>query len=63
MTRVVWNLTSFRLETVLVLVQDRCKACTNIPVLRNHFRHTRWYSKVMRRKSKLDLVCLEIVLI
>ena len=29
----------------------------------NHFGCTRWYSKVMRRKSKLDLVCLEIVLI
>ena len=24
MTRVVWNLTSFYLETVLVSVQDRC---------------------------------------
>ena len=23
----MWNLTSFRLETVLVLVQDRCMVC------------------------------------
>ena len=25
---VMWNLTSFRLETVLVLVQDRCMVCS-----------------------------------
>jgi hypothetical protein len=31
--------------------------------LRNHFGRTRWYSKVMRLKWKLDSVCLEIVLI
>jgi hypothetical protein len=31
--------------------------------LRNHFGCTRWYSKVMRLKWKLDLVRLEIVLI
>jgi uncharacterized membrane protein len=31
--------------------------------LRNHFRCTQWYSKVMRLKQKLILVCLEIVLI
>ena len=28
MTWVMWNLTSFRLETVLVSVQDRCMVCT-----------------------------------
>ena len=27
MTWVMWNLASFRLETVLVLVQDRCMVC------------------------------------
>ena len=27
-TWVIWNLTSFRLETVLVLGQDRCTVCT-----------------------------------
>ena len=27
MTWVKWNLTSFRLETVLVSVQDRCMVC------------------------------------
>ena len=27
MTRVMWNATFFRLETVLVLVQDRCMVC------------------------------------
>jgi len=26
-TWVLWNLTSFRLETVLVSVQDRCMVC------------------------------------
>jgi hypothetical protein len=31
--------------------------------LRNRFGHTRWYSKVMRLKWKLDSVCLEIVLV
>ena len=28
MTWIMWNLTSFRLETVLVSVQDRCMVCT-----------------------------------
>ena len=27
MTWVTWNLTSFRLETILVLVQDSCMVC------------------------------------
>ena len=27
MTWVMWNLTSFRLETMLVSVQDRCMVC------------------------------------
>jgi hypothetical protein len=31
--------------------------------LRNHFRCTLWYSKVMRLKRKHILACLEIVLI
>ena len=31
--------------------------------LRNRFGHTQWYFKVMRLKWKLDVVCLEIVLI
>ena len=31
--------------------------------LRNRVGHTQWYFKVMRLKWKLDLVCLEIVLI
>ena len=31
--------------------------------LRNHFGHTQWYFMVMRLKWKLDLICLEIVLI
>jgi hypothetical protein len=37
-----------------VSVQDR---------LRNRFGRTRWYSKVMRLKWKLDSVSLEILLI
>ena len=32
MTWVMWNLTSFRLETVLVSVQDRCMVCTRCTV-------------------------------
>ena len=28
MTWAMWNLTSFRLETVFVSVQDRCMVCT-----------------------------------
>ena len=50
----MWNLVLVRLETVFVWVQDR---------LRNYFGRTQWYFKVMRLKWKLDVVCLEIVLI
>ena len=32
MTWVMWNLTSFRLEIVLVLVQDRCMVCAKCTV-------------------------------
>ena len=32
MTWVMWNLTSFRLETVLVSVQDRCMVCTRLTI-------------------------------
>jgi hypothetical protein len=31
--------------------------------LKNHFGHTRWYSKVMKLKWKQFSVCLEIMLI
>ena len=32
MTWVVWNLTSFRLEIVLVSVQDRCIVCARCTI-------------------------------
>ena len=32
MTWVMWNLTSFRLETVLVSVQDRCMVCAECTI-------------------------------
>jgi hypothetical protein len=55
---------SVRLEIVLVSVQDRCTVCANTyHRLRNHFRRSRWYSKVTRLKWKLISVCMEIVLI
>ena len=31
-TWVMWNLTSFRLETVLVSVQDECMVCTRCTI-------------------------------
>jgi hypothetical protein len=31
-TWVMWNLASFRLETVLVLVQDRCMVCARCTI-------------------------------
>jgi hypothetical protein len=37
--------------------------CQTYHMLRNRFGHTRWYSKVMRLKWKIDLASLEIVLI
>ena len=32
-TWVMWNLSSFRLETVLVSVQDRCIVCTKCTIV------------------------------
>ena len=32
MTWVLWNITSFCLETVLVSVQDRCMVCTRCTI-------------------------------
>jgi hypothetical protein len=34
---VMWNLVSVHLEIVLMLVQDRCKVCTNVPSARKPF--------------------------
>jgi hypothetical protein len=31
-TWVMWNLISVRLEIVLVMVQDRCTVCENVPL-------------------------------
>jgi hypothetical protein len=48
---VMWNLASIHLETVLVLVQNRCTVCViHTYKLRNHFERTRWYANVMRFK-------------
>ena len=44
-TWVMWNLVSIRLETVLVLVQDRCTIGTKRTIgSENRFGRTRWYS-------------------
>ena len=52
------------LETVLVLVQDRCTVlCQMYHRLRYNFGHTRWYFYVTKLKWKLVSVRLEIVLI
>ena len=37
MTWVMWNLTSFRLEIVLVSVQDRCMVCTRRTIPQKSF--------------------------
>ena len=63
-TLVMWNLVSVHLDTMLVLMQDRCSVLRQrYHRLRNRFRRTRWYAYVMRLRWKLDLVHLEIVLI
>ena len=61
---VMWNLASFYLETVLVLVQDRCVVCARHTIgSENCFGRTRCYHYVMRLRWKLILTLLEIVLI
>ena len=36
----MWNLISVRLETVLVLVQGRCRVCANVPsALKSFWTH------------------------
>ena len=37
MTWVMWNLSSFRLETVLVSVQDRSIGCADVPSAQKSF--------------------------
>ena len=59
----MWNLTSFRLETVLLSVQDRCMVCAKHTIAQKPFWMHRWYSYVTRLKCKLISVCLEIVLV
>jgi hypothetical protein len=58
----MWNHVLVHLETVLLLEQDRCMACTKRSRLINCFGCTRWYSYVTRLKWKLVSVLLEIVL-
>jgi hypothetical protein len=61
---VMWNLTSFSLEIVLVWVQDWCTVCAKRTIgSENHFGHTRWYSYMTRLKWKLISIGLDIVLI
>ena len=64
MTRVMWNLPSFHLETVFVSVQDRSMVCTRCTigseiVLNAPDRTTR----LQRLKWKLGLLLSDIVLI
>ena len=64
MTWVMSNLASFRLETVLVLVQDRCMVRAKHTIdSENHFGRTQQYHKVTSLKWKLVSVSLEVVLI
>ena len=59
----MWNLTSFRLETVLVSVQDTCMVCARrtigLEIVWTHLMA----QLVMRLKWKHVSVLLEIVLI
>ena len=59
----MWNLTSFRLETVLVSMQDRCIVCSvhtiGLEIVWTHLM----VPLVMRLNWKLVSICLEIVLI
>ena len=57
---VMWNVTYFSLEIVLVSVHDLRQTYHR---LRNHFGRTRWYHYVTRLKWKLVSVLLDIVLI
>jgi hypothetical protein len=54
---VMWYLILVHLETVLVLLQERCTVYAKSTI------RTRWYSLVTRLRWKLDSICLEIVLI
>ena len=57
----MWNLSSFRLETVFVSMQDRCMVCATHSIGLNRFGCTQWNSEVARLKWKLVVVRLEIV--
>ena len=60
----MWNLASFRLETLLVSVQYRCMVCAKHTIdSENHFGRTQQYHKVTSLKWKLISVSLEVVLI
>ena len=64
MTWVIWNLVSFHLATVLVLVQDRCMVRAKHTIdSENHFGRTQQYHKVTSLKWKLVSVSLEVVLV
>ena len=59
----MWNLASFRLETVLVSVQDRCMLCARRTIGSEIVWTHLMVPLVMRLKWKLVLVLVEIVLI
>jgi hypothetical protein len=60
----MWNLVLVHLETVLVLVQDKCMVCAKCTIgLEIIFGHSRWYSFVTRLNWKLISVRLETMLV
>ena len=59
----MWNLTSFRLETVLVSVQDRCMNCARCTKAYKSFWMHSMVPQVTRLRWKLASPRLETVLI
>ena len=59
----MWNLVLVHLETVLVLVQDRCTVCAKRTIGSEIVLDAPDGTQVTRHKWKLDSVYLEIVLI
>jgi hypothetical protein len=63
-TGLKWMLVSVHLETVLILVQDRCTVCVEHTICSEIVvRCTRWVSKVTLVMWNLISIQLEIVLV
>ena len=62
-TWVMWNLASFRGDSVSVSARLVHGLRQTYHQLRNHFGRTRWYSLVMRLKWKLIWIHLETLVV